>query len=172
MEEFLNEVPISAILVCCSGIFSGMLAALSSKTKDKIYPNEKYSFIPLFQFICLMGVWSIFPTILLILLIDFKFGIISLIITFIIYKVLSRFEGKFMLPNFIDGILFIWSLFIFWILSFGVLDLYKVFSSSWSEGIKMSVSLLICFVFLLLLSIFLPNSIVNKLKKILKYEFK
>ena len=149
-----------------------MLAALSSKTKDKFYPNEKYSFIPLFQFICLMGVWSIFPTILLFLLIDLKFGIISLIVAFIIYKVLSRFEGKFMLPDFIDGILYIWSLFIFWVFTFGVLDLYKIFSSSWSEGIKMGVSLLICFVFLLLLAVFLPNSIVNKLKKILKYELK
>ena len=172
MIEFLNEELIYAILISCSGIFSGMLAALSSKTKDKFYPNEKYSFIPLFQFICLMGVWSIFPTILLFLLIDFRFGIISLIVTFIIYKVLSRFEGKFMLPNFIDGILYIWSLFIFWILSFVVLDLYKIFSSSWSEGIKIGVSLLLCFVVLLLLAVFLPNSIVNKLKKILKYEFK
>ena len=172
MIEFLNEELIYAILISCSGIFSGMLAALSSKTKDKFYPNEKYSFIPLFQFICLMGVWSIFPTILLFLLIDFRFGIISLIVTFIIYKVLSRFEGKFMLPNFIDGILYIWSLLIFWILSFVVLDLYKIFSSSWSEGIKIGVSLLICFVVLLLLAVFLPNSIVNKLKKILKYEFK
>ena len=172
MIEFLSEELIYAILISCSGIFSGMLAALSSKTKDKFYPNEKYSFIPLFQFICLLGVWSIFPTILLLLLIDFKFGIISLIVTFIIYKVLSRFEGKFMLPNFIDGILYIWSLLIFWSLSFVVLDLYKIFSSSWSEDIKIGVSLLICFVVLLLLAVFLPNSFVNKLKKILKYEFK
>lgn len=172
MIEFLNEELIYAILISCSGIFSGMLAALSAKTKDKFYPNEKYSFIPLFQFICLMGVWSIFPTIILLLLIDFKFGIVALIISFIIYKMLSRFEGKFMLPNFIVGILFVWSLFIFWILSFVVMDLYEIFSSSWGNDFKMGVSLLICFVVLLLLGVFLPDTIVNKLKKILEYEIK
>jgi len=147
-----------------------MLATLSSTTKDKFYPNEKYSFIPLFQFICLMGVWSIFPTIILLFLIDFKFGIIALIITFVIYKVLKRFVGKFMLPDFFDGILFIWSLFIFWILSFFVIDLYNIFPSSWGEDIRLGVSLLICFLILILLGIFLPNSIVNKLNKILKYN--
>jgi hypothetical protein len=34
------------------------------------------------------------------------------------------------------------------------------------------VSLLICFVFLILISIFLPDSVVNKLRKFLQYEFK
>lgn len=170
--EFLNKGELYFFILCFSGILSGLLAALSKKTKDKLYPKAKYSFVPLFQFICLMGVWSIFPIIVLLLVISLEFAIFTLVVTFVTYKVLSIIVGKFKLPNFIDGILFSWSLVIFWTLTFVTIEIHEMLPFSWSQDFKLGISALICFVFLILLSVFLPNSIVNKLKKILEYEFK
>ena len=119
-----------------------------------------------------MGVWSIFPTLILFILMDFKIGIVALTITFVIHKVLNKFVGKFMLPDFLDVILFIWSFFIFWILSAVVIEIYEIFPSSWTSDVSIWVSLLICIVFLILIGVGLPDSVVDKLKKFLQYEFK
>ena len=171
IETFDRDILYGGLLAF-SGIFSGMLASLSSTTKTVIDPKHKYSYNFALSFICLMGVWSILPTIILFTLINFKLGIFALVITFVINRILSKFIGKFMLPNFLDVTLFIWSLFIFWVLSAGVMESYEIFPSTWSEDMTTWVSLLICFVFLILISIFLPDSVVNKLRKFLQYEFK
>ena len=172
MIEFLDKGELHFFILCFSGIFSGLLAALSKKTKDKLYSKTKYSFVPLFQFICLMGVWSIFPIIILLLLISVEFAIFTLVVTFVTYKVLSIIVGKFKLPNFIDGILFSWSLIVFWTLTFVTIEVHEKFPLSWSQDLKLGISALISIIFLILLAVLLPNSIINKLKKILEYEFK
>ena len=172
MIEFLDKGELHCFILCFSGIFSGLLAALSNKTKDKFYSENKYSFVPLFQFICLMGIWSIFPTIILLSLISIEFAIFTVVVVFITYKVLSMIVGKFMLPNFIDGILFSWSLIIFWTLTYVTIEINEMFPFSWSDDFKLGISALISIVFLILLAVLLPNSIVNRLKKILDYEFK
>ena len=77
-----------------------------------------------------------------------------------------------MLPNFIDVILFSWSLIVFWTLTFVTVEVHEKFPLSWSQDVKLGVSAIICIVFLIFLELFLPDSIVNKFKKILEYEFK
>lgn len=172
MIDFLYKDELDVFLICFSGIFCGLLATLSQKAKKKFNLKTQYSLPSLFHFICLIGFWSIFPTIVLILLISIQFAIFTLVAIFITYKVLSMIVGKFMLPNFIDVILFSWSLIVFWTLTFVTVEVHEKFPLSWSQDVKLGVSAIICIVFLIFLELFLPDSIVNKFKKILEYEFK
>ena len=172
MIEFLDKGELHFFILCFSGIFSGLLGTLSQKAKKKFNLETQNSLPSLFQFICLIGIWSIFPTIILLSLISIEFAIFTIVVVFITYKVLSMIVGKFMLPNFIDVMMFSWSLIIFWTLTFVTIEIHEKFPFSWSQDFKLGISALISFVFLILLAFALPDSIVNRLKKILDYEFK
>ena len=100
MKKLFDKDILYGGLLAFSGIFSGMVASLSSTTKTVIDPKHKYSYNFALSFICLMGVWSILPTIILFTLINFKLGIFAIVITFVINRILSKFIGKFMLPQF------------------------------------------------------------------------
>jgi hypothetical protein len=173
MENLIRDLTIvyEGGLYLFSGIFSGLLVALSLRTKNLIDPKNKYSPAPKFGFIILFSCWSIFVSLILFFFINYIIGIAAIISVLLIYTVFKKFIKKFMIPNFLEVALSIWTLLMYSNLIYINIDKYKIFPSIWSEEISVLVSILVSFIILILVTLFLPISFVNKLKKFVQYEY-
>ena len=110
------EIHLQSILLVYSGILTGQLASTSVTSKSIIEkPTEENTNFFLSLFITL-SFYSIYGILIFNFIIQgVVSGCILLILSFISYKILNKFISKINFPTFIDIVLYLWTLFFFYI---------------------------------------------------------
>ena len=119
------EINIQSLLYAYTGILSGQLASTSVTSKSIIkIPTEENTNFFLSLYITL-SFYSIFGILILnVITQGVVEGCVLLILSFISYKILNKFISKINFPTFIDPLLYLWTLFIFFILCGILLKLF------------------------------------------------
>ena len=110
------EIHLQIILLVYSGILAGQFASTSvtSKTIIERPTEENTNFF--FSLFITLSFYSIFGILIFSFIIQgVVSGCILLTLSFISYKILNKFISKINFPTFIDILLYLWTLFFFFI---------------------------------------------------------